>query len=105
MDSACKVGSDGLLDGRTRCGVCAKRYLFCLQGERPAGEARPSFIRLSPKARPSWEDPHRGTPAARTSSEEDFVYGQAVPYEELGQMFGNQRLHYLDDRACRSTQP
>ena len=31
-ESACKVGANGKLDGRTRCQVCAKRSLFEMQG-------------------------------------------------------------------------
>ena len=86
-DSACKVGSNGQLDGRTRCQVCAKRYLLGLQGVRPDGEAVPSFIRLTQRAQPSWLDPYRGTPDAALSAPEDFSYGQAVSYEGFAEMF------------------
>ena len=86
-DSACKVGSDGQLDGRTRCQVCAKRYLLGLQGVRPDGEAVPSFIRLTQRAQPSWLDPYRGTADAALSAPADFSYGQAVPYEGFAEMF------------------
>ena len=86
-DSACKVGSDGELDGRTRCQVCAKRYLQGLQGVRPEGEAVPSFISLTKHAQPSWLDPCRGTPDARVSAPEDFLYGKAMPYEGFAEMF------------------
>ena len=84
MESACKRSSDGkTLIGGFRCGVCAKRLLFATQGDRPADEPRPSFIRLSRRAKPSWMDKDRDTPNAKTASPEDFVFGEATPYEEF----------------------
>ena len=73
--SACRTDAHGRLDGRTRCQVCAKRHLFDLQGPAVACEALPSFLKLAKRARPSWEDPCRGTDEAATSSVVDFVRG------------------------------
>eukprot|EP00966_Prymnesium_polylepis_P254685 5884673-Prymnesium_polylepis.1 len=64
-----------------RCQVCAKRWLLDVQGARQIAEARPSFIRLTARAKPRWEDPARGTADAKTAAPEDFHYGQALRYE------------------------
>ena len=98
MESACKRSSDGkTLNGEFRCGVCAKRLLFATQGDRPADEPRPSFIRLTRRAKPSWMDKDKDTPNAKTASPADFVYGEALPYEEFALMF-NQLLKPLNER-------
>jgi len=103
--SACHSDAQGRLDGRTRCQVCAKRYLFGLQGEAVAGEAMPSYMKLSKRARPSWEDPNRGTEDAATSNESDFVRGEAMRYQGFSEMF-NQLLEPMNRlRRSRGERP
>ena len=84
LESACPRRADGKLDGRFRCQVCCKRLLFERQGECAKGG--PAYVKLGPRARPSWEDPHKGTAKARTASEEDFVHGEALGYTVFQEM-------------------
>lgn len=103
VESACARRSDGKLDARFRCQVCCKRLLRLRQGPRAAGG--PAYVRLARGVQPSWEDAKRGEAGVATTSEEDFVYGEALEYDRFQLMFARLLPEVNRRRVLRGLQP
>ena len=96
LRSAMPLGADGKPDARRRCQVCMKRLLLQMQGPRCARS--PSFLRLKPHVKPSWEyEEGKGL-----SSPDDFVQpvdGQSEAVPALQYTWFNEALTKVALRA------
>ena len=96
LQSAMPCDADNRPRAERRCQVCMKRWLWHLQGNRSA--RTPSFLRLKPNVKPSWEYPV-GT---GMSSRDDFVQPSSASSEDcpaLQYVAFNAMLHRVALRA------